>query len=112
MVAPALRHGPSFEQAHDRDERRVEDRHCENEQRQQERRDGGAGDVPARGKPERSECEAEHLASAVAHEDGCRPAQPQVVGQEAEASEADAECEQRNHVIGVDRERVDGEERT
>ena len=73
VVAAALRHGPSLEQPDDGDERRVEDRHREHEDRQQQRRDRRAGDGPARGEAERREREAEHLAAAVAHEDGRGP---------------------------------------
>ena len=110
VVARAARHRPPLEHAHDRDERRVEDRHREHEQRQQQRRDGRAGDGPARGEAERGEREAEHLAAAVAHEHGGRPAQAKVVRQEAEAGEADAEGEGRDEMVRVLRERIEREE--
>ena len=68
VVASAARDGASFEETHDRDQRRIEDRHGEHDDRQEERRHGRAGDRPARREPERCETEAEHLAPAVAHE--------------------------------------------
>ena len=73
VVAAALVDRPAFEQPRDRDERGVEDRHGEHEDRQDQRRDGRTGDAPARGEPERGEREAERLAARVAHEDE-RPA--------------------------------------
>ena len=91
VVASALGYRPSFEKAHDRNEGRVEDRHGEHEDRQQEGRDGRAGDRPARCEAERREREPQHLAAAVAHEDRRRAAQAEVVREEAEAGKADAE---------------------
>ncbi len=108
---PPLRHGSPLEQPDDRHERRVQQWDGEHEERQEQRRHRRARDGPARGEAERPEGEAEQLAAAVAHEHGRGPSQPEVVRKEAETSEADAEREHGDHVVGVDRERVDGEER-
>ena len=62
--------------------------------------------------PSARECEAEHLAAAVAHEDCGRSAEPEVVRQEAEAGEADAEGEEGDEAVRVHGVGVDGEERT
>jgi hypothetical protein len=70
------------------------------------------GDRPARRQPERGECEAEHLTAAITHEDGGRAVQAQVVREEAEAREADAEREHGNRVARVHGERVNCKERT
>ena len=88
MVAAALVDRPSFEQPHDRHERRVEDRHREHEDRQQERRDGRPGHLPARRQPERGEREPEHLRAGVAHEDERLAVRPQVERQEADSRRA------------------------
>src|SRR5207247_9352009 len=54
---------------------------------------------------------AEHLAPAVAHEDGGRPPQAEVVREKAETGEADAEREYGDEVAWVNGVGVDREER-
>ena len=110
VVAAALRDGTAFEEAHDRHERRVEDRHREDEDREQQRRHRRSGDLPARGEPERGQREAEHLRARVAHEDERLAAGAQVVGQEAGARERACEREGEHRVARVDRHCVDREE--
>ena len=111
VVAAAARDGSPLEQAHDRDECRVEDRHGEDEDREQQRGDGRAGHGPACGEAQRGEPEAEHLAAAVAHEHRRGSAQPEIERQESETGEADAERERGDEMARVDGERVDCEER-
>ena len=111
VIAAALRHRAALDQAHDRDERGVEDRDREDEQRQEQRCHRRSCDGPARGEAERRDREAEQLAAAVAHEDGGRPAEPDVVREEAEAREEEAERERRDQMARMDGERVDREER-
>ena len=84
VVAPALGDRPAVEQAHDRDERRVEDRHREHEHRQQERHERRRGDGVARRQTERREQEPDQLRAAVAHPGERALARPQVERQEAE----------------------------
>ena len=114
VVAAALADRPSLEQPHDRDERRVEDRHREHEDRQEQRRDRRPGDVPAREQAEAGEDEAEHLAARVAHEDRRGPAGADVEGEEAEAGERERQREHEHEVVlvhggGVDREVAGGD---
>ena len=60
-------------------------------------------------RPERGEHEAEHLAARVAHEHGRALARSQIEGQEAEAREAERECEHEDDVVLVGRGGVDRE---
>ena len=53
--------------------------------------------------------EAEHLAAAVAHEHRGRAVGAQVVGQEAEAGETDAEGDRERDVVRMNRHGVDRE---
>ena len=110
MVAPALVDGPAVEEADDRHERRVENRHGEHENREQQRRDRRPGDLPARRQPERRQREAEHLAARVAHEDRRRPAPSQVEREKARARQRKRQRERQHGVVRVHRQRVDGEE--
>ena len=84
----------------ERDESRVENRHREHEHGQDERRDGRAGDAPARGEAERGEREAERLAAGVAHEDERPSPGPQVEREEAEAGGRAGEREAEVRVTG------------
>ena len=110
VVAAALADGPPLDEADGGDERRVEDRHREHEQRQDQRRDRRLRDLPARQQAERGEREPDHLASRVAHEDGGRLARPEVERQEAGDREREGERDDEQQVVGVDRHGVDGEE--
>ena len=92
VVAAALVDGPAVEHPRDRDECRVEDRDGEHEHGQDQRRDGRAGDAPARHEAERRERESEHLRAGVAHEDERRAAGRRLKGRNprtASASETD-----------------------
>ena len=109
MVAPALVNRAPFEQTHDRDERRVEDRHGEDEDRQQERCGGRARHLVARQEPEAGDGEAEHLRAGVAHERLGRPAQAQVEAQEADARKCQREREHEHRVVRVDGDGVERE---
>ena len=109
VVAPTLVDRPPFEDADDRDQGRVQDRHGQDEDGQEERRHRGSRRLPARREPERREREAEELASRVAHEDRGGLAGPEVEGQEAGAGQADRERDDEHEPVRVRGRRVDGE---
>ena len=110
VIASALVHRPAVEQPHDGDERRVQDRDGEDENRKEEGGDRRTGDLPARRQAERCEQEAEHLAAGVAHEDRGRLAVAQIEREETRAGECERERQCQDAVALVDLERVDGEE--
>ncbi len=110
MVAAALMDRPAVEQPCHGHERGVEDRHRQDEHGEDQRGDRGPGDLPARDEAERGKCKAEHLASRVAHEHERAAAAPEVERQEAEARESAGQSERERRVVGVHRDRVDGEE--
>ena len=91
VVLAALRDGPPLPEPRDRDERRVEDRDCEHDQRQHHGGDRGAGGRPARREPEAREGETEHLAAGVAHEHLGPASEPEVVRKKPEAREPERE---------------------
>ncbi len=109
VVAAALVNRATFEQPHDRDERRVEDRHGEDQDRQQERRGGRARDLVARQEPEARDGEAEYLRAGVAHERLGGPSHAQVEAQEADAGEREREREHEHRVVRVDGDGVERE---
>ncbi len=91
VVLAALRDGPPLPEPRDRDERRVEDRDCEHDQRQHHGGDRGAGGRPARREPEAREGETEHLAAGVPHEHLGPASEPEVVRKKPEAREPERE---------------------
>ena len=119
VIAATLRDRSLLDEPRDGDERRVEDRDCEHEQGEKDRRDRGSGNRPARRERERREREPDHHASRVAHEHRCSAARPQVEREEAGAGEPEREREREHCVVlvlghGVDREvraRDDGKRR-
>ena len=100
----------ALEQADRRHERRVEHRHRKDENRQEQCRDGRAGDVPARGQAERREREAEHLCARVAHEHERFSPRAEVEGQEPGAGARTGEREREVGVVRVNGDGVDREE--
>ena len=110
VILPALRHRTALDEADDRDERRVENRDREHDQRQKHGRHRGSGRGPAGREADAGEPEAEQLAACVAHEDG-GAARPEVAREEADAREPERERERQHEVAVVHGRCVDREVR-
>src|SRR4051794_31847389 len=99
VVLAALVDRAALDDPRDRDEAGVEDRDREDEQGQDEGRDGGLGHLPARGKPEPAEGEAEHLAAGVAHEYGGPLSRTEVEREEPEHGTTEREREHEHQPL-------------
>ena len=110
MVATAAVHGSAVEEPHDRDERRVQDRDGEDEDRQHQGRDRRAGGLPARREAEGAKGEAKHLAARVAHECERASPRPQVEREETQAGDAEPERQREDDVVRMHGDGVDREE--